>query len=201
MKMLWTLFLAALLGTATASAVSADTRLLDAVKQRDAVTVHALIAEGVDVNAADGDGSTALHWAANSGDLALTKALLKAGASVKAVTRIGAMSPLFMAARNGNPAVVEALLTAGASANEANGNGTTILMIAAASGSAATVTLLLDHGADPNAKDLTNEQTALMFAAARNSADAIRVLLARQSRCVDADEGRELEARTRGCQW
>ncbi len=181
MKTLWTLFLTALLVPAAASAVSADTRLIDAVKQRDAVAVRALIAEGVDVNAADGDGSTALHWAANSGDLALTKALLKSGASVKAVTRLGAMSPLFMAARNGNPAVVGALLTAGASASEANANGTTVLMVAAASGSAPTVTLLMDHGANPNAKDVTNEQTALMFAAARNSVDAIRVLLARKA--------------------
>ena len=181
MKTLGTILAAGMfVGTFVASG-RAETRLVDAVRQRDAAAARALIAPGADVNAADGDGSTALHWAAANGDVALTQALLKAGASVAAVTRIGAITPLFMAARNGNPAVVEALLKAGARANEANGNGTTVLMMAAASGSAPAVTLLLDHGAGPNAKDLTNGQTALMFAAARNSADAIRVLLARKA--------------------
>lgn len=181
MRMRWAFFVAGLLVTAVASAATADTRLIDAVKQRDAVAVRSLIAEGVDVNAADGDGSTALHWAANTGDVTLTQTLLKAGASVKAVTRIGGMSPLFMAAKNGNPAVISALLQAGASANEANANGTTVLMVAAASGSTPAVTLLLDRGADANASDVTNGQTALMFAAARNSVDAIRVLLAHKA--------------------
>jgi uncharacterized protein len=173
--------LAAGLLAACAAIAYADSTLVDAVRQRDAATARALIAQGADVNAADGDGSTALHWAAGNGDLALTQALLKAGASVKAVTRIGGMSPLFMAARNGNAAIVDALLKAGANANEANANGTTVLMTAAASGSGPAVALLLDRGADPNATDVTNGQTALMFAAARNSVEAIHVLLAHKA--------------------
>jgi len=174
-------FVVAGLVAATVSIRAADTRLIDAVKDRDAAAVRTLLAQHVDVNTADGDGSTALHWAAANGDLALTEALLKAGASVNAATRIGAMTPLFMAARNGNAPVIDALIKAGASAADANGNGTTALMAAAASGSAPAVKLLLDRGADPNAKDVTSGQTALMFAAARNSADAIRVLLARKA--------------------
>ncbi len=172
---------AGLLAATLVSATDVDSRLIDAVKERDAATVRALIARGVDVNAPDGDGSTALHWAAANGDLAMTEALLKAGASVKAVTRIGGMSPLFMAARHGNADVVIALLKAGANADEANSNGTTVLMVAAASGSAPAVKALLDRGADPNATELTNGQTALMFAAARNGADSLRVLLANKA--------------------
>jgi uncharacterized protein len=180
MKNLATLVLAGLLGAPSAAA-DVDTRLVEAARQRDAAGVRALIDKGIDVNAADGDGSTALHWAAANGDIEITRALLNAGASVKASTRIGSITPLFMAASNGNAAVIEALLTAGASAAETNGNGTTVLMMAAASGSAPAVTVLLDRGADPNAKDTTNGQTALMFAAARNGADAIRVLLQRHA--------------------
>ncbi len=172
---------AGVLVAALASAGPVDTRLVAAARQHDAAAARTLIAEGVDVNAADGDGSTALHWAAFNGDLALTEALLAGGASVKAVTRIGGMSPLSMAAKTGSDRVVDALLKAGADATEANANGTTVLMLAAASGSARAVTLLLDRGADPNATDATNGQDALMFAAAAGSADAIRVLMARKA--------------------
>jgi ankyrin repeat protein len=181
MKKITIVFTAGLLLATLVSAAPADTRLIDAVKARDAAAARTLIAQGVDVNAADGDGSTALHWAASSGDAALTDALLKAGASVKAVTRIGGMSPLFLAAKAGNAQVVSSLLKAGASATESNANGTTVLMIAASSGNGPTVGLLLDAGADPNAKDVTNGQTALMFAAARNSAEAVKLLLARRA--------------------
>jgi ankyrin repeat protein len=172
---------AALAAAITAAPAAAASALVDAVKARDAATARTLIAQGADVNAPDGDGSTALHWAAATGDAGLAEALLKAGARVTAATRIGALTPLYMAARGGHAAIVGLLLEAGAPAAEANGNGTTVLMVAAASGSAQAVTLLLDHGADPNAVDLTNGQTALMFAAARNSVDAIRVLLARRA--------------------
>jgi len=172
-------FLGIALLASPAFAAGIDPRLVDAVMQRDAAAVQTLVDQGVDVKAADGDGTTALHWAAHNGDAETTAVLLKAGASVKAVTRIGSMSPLFMATRNGNAAVVGALLEAGANASEANENGTSVLMMASASGSAQAVSLLLDRGADVNAVDVTNGQTALMFAAARNSAAVIKVLLAR----------------------
>jgi uncharacterized protein len=170
---------ALVIASAATSTASANTPLIDAVKQQDAAAVRTLLQQRVDVNATDGDGSTALHWAAANGDYDTTVALLKAGASVKPVTRIGGMSPLFMAARHGDDRVVDALLKAGADAKEANGNGTTALMMAAASGNVASVKLLLDRGASVNATDATNGQTALMFAAARNSHETMKVLLDR----------------------
>ena len=46
-------------------------------------------AQKADVNAAQGDGSTALHWAVYNGDAELVRLLLAAGADVKAKTRLG----------------------------------------------------------------------------------------------------------------
>src|SRR5437016_3722479 len=107
---------ASILVAAGFTPASENAKLPDAAMQGDKATVAALLKQGTDANAAQGDGSTALHWAAYHGDLEMTKALLKAGANVKAATRIGSMTPLYMACQNGNPAVIEALLNAGANA-------------------------------------------------------------------------------------
>src|SRR5712692_3233340 len=121
------------------SAATSDTRLADAAMQGDKDVVRSLLKQKVDANATHGDGATALHWAAYNDDLEMVKALLAAGANVKAATREGAITPLFMACTNGNEAVIEVLLKAGADAKSVKSNGTTALMMAAASGSASAV--------------------------------------------------------------
>jgi uncharacterized protein len=168
-----------LLAIAAARAGDSDNRLIEAAMQDDLDGVRALLNQHVDVNTAEGDGATALHWAAMRGDPEMVELLLKAGANVKATTRIGAQTPLYMAASNGNAPTVAVLLQAGADANAANtANGTTALMKAAAAGNADTVKLLLDHGAQVNATEPGYSQNAVMFAAAANRADVIKVLAA-----------------------
>src|ERR1700722_5896991 len=174
-KLLCTILLAAVSGLA---ADTRDTRLADAAQNSDRNLVKSLLAQKVDVNAAQGDGSTALHWAAFNDDLEMVQLLLNAGANVKAETRLGAVTPLFMACKNGNASIVEALLKAGASASAPDAHGTTPLMMAAAAGGAEAVKVLLEHGADANAKETSHGQTALMFAAAFNRDAAIKVLMA-----------------------
>lgn len=157
-----------------------DTRLADAAAQDDIDAVRALLAQHADVNAAQNDGATALHWAAMKGDLEMVHLLLESGANVKAATRIGSLTPLFLAASNGSAAVIDELLRAGADATALNStNGTTALMKAAAAGSAESVKLLLDHGAAVNATEPGHDQNALMFAAAANRPAVIRVLASR----------------------
>ena len=156
---------------------AADTRLADAAQQGDADGVRALLKQKVDVNAPQGDGSTALHWAAHNDDVEMAKVLLAAGASVKAATRIGAATPLFMACRNGNAAMIEVLVNAGSDPKSVDQPGTTPLMMAAAAGNAEGVKVLLEHGADVNAREGVHGQTALMFAAALGHAGAIQMLL------------------------
>lgn len=155
---------------------AADTRLADAVMEGDQAAARSLLSQKVNVNEAQGDGSTALHWAAYRDDVEMARLLIQAGANVKATTRLGDYTPLFMAAKNGNGTMVDMLVKAGSDVNTPNRAGTTALMLAAASGKADAVKVLLDHGATVNAKDTINGQTALMFAAAVNSTPAIKLL-------------------------
>ncbi len=159
-------------------ACAADTRVADAAQNGDIATVRALIKQKADVNAAQGDGSTALHWAAQKDDVELAKTLLAAGASVKARTRLNSATPLFMAAHNGNAAMIDLLLKSGADPNDVDDHGTTALMMAAAAGNPDAVSALINAGAGVNAREGAHGQTALMFAAALGRADAIRVLTA-----------------------
>ena len=160
------------------SAAGNEARVADAAQRGEQEAVRSLVKQKVDVNAAQGDGMTALHWAAFHDDLELAKELIAAGANVEAATRLEALTPLSMACTNGSAAMIEALLKAGASANASTTNGATALMTAAASGSADAVKVLLDRGADVNARETAHGQTALMFAAAENRPAAIRMLMA-----------------------
>ncbi len=155
-----------------------DSRLSEAAARGDKTAVRSLLQQGADIDGAQGDGTTALHWAAFNDDLEMANLLIAAGANVKVATRDGAITPLFMACQNGNAAMIAALLKAGAQANSVKENGTTALMMAAASGSAPAVQVLLDHGASVNAKESVHGQTALMFAAALNRDGAVKALLA-----------------------
>jgi ankyrin repeat protein len=171
------IFLIGLLFVSAWMIAATETRVADAAMKNDQETVRSLIKQAVDVNGAQGDGMTALHWAALNGNVEIAQMLLYAGANVKATTRIGSYTPLFMAAKTGNSKVVDALLTAGANANEKGTTGMNALMMAATSGDAECVRLLLEHGAYPNAKETERGQTALGYAASFNRPAAIQILL------------------------
>jgi ankyrin repeat protein len=151
----------------------------DAAMNGDREAVKALLKKGLDVNEAQGDGTTALHWAAMKGDAELAQMLVYAGANVRATTRLGAYTPLYLAAKGGYAPVVAILLAAGADAKATTTNGTTPLMIAAAAGDTRTITSLIENGADINAADGAKGETPLMFAAGFNRTEAVKLLLAR----------------------
>ncbi len=166
-------------------AAPSDPTVVEAAMRGDRATLKALLAEGADVNAARGDGMSALHWTAERGDAEGAAMLVYAGANVGAVTRLAQYTPLHLAARSGSDAVAEVLLGAGAAVDaRAMPSGATPLHLAAGAGSAAVVTRLLDAGADKDAKESEWGQTPLVFAAAANRVAAIKVLMARGA---DAD--------------
>src|SRR5690349_8439140 len=116
-----------LLGAGLAVAAS-RAPLADAAEQRDQAGVRQLLATGTDVNAAQVDGTTALHWAAYNDDAETVAMLLRAGANANAVNRYG-VPPLAQACTNGNPAIVRQLLEAGADANATLKGGESVLML------------------------------------------------------------------------
>jgi len=166
-----------------------DLRLVDAAKRRDAVAVRTLLkTPGINVNARQGDGATALEWAAYWEDADTVAQLIHAGADVNLANDLG-VTALGLVCKNGNPVIAKALLDAGANANATQAGGETVLMTAAWTGNAEVVSRLLAHGADPNRKDPSRGQTALMWAIDERHQDVAKVLI---------EKGADVRARSNG---
>lgn len=132
--------------------------LIQAAKNGDGAALRALVEQGADVNAAHGDGTTALHWVSYRNDVESADLLIRAGADANATNDVGA-TPLWAAALNGSAPLVRRLLAAGANPNGALLLGETVLMQAARTGNPEVVEMLLVAGADVNARGPIQETT------------------------------------------
>jgi len=74
--------------------------IASAAERGDRAAVRTLIARKADVNAAQPDGATALHWAVYRNDTEMIDTLLNAGAKTEVTNRNG-ISPLYMASLYG----------------------------------------------------------------------------------------------------
>jgi ankyrin repeat protein len=166
---------------------ASETPLIAAVRNGDTQAVQALLKGHADVNGRQGDGATALHWAAHLDDLRTAQLLIRAGARAGVADDAGA-TPLYLACTNRSATMVGALLTAGADPNAALLNGETALMTCSRTGDVKAVEALLARGADVNRREPRHDQTALMWAAANKHPDVV-------ARLVKA--GADLEARSR----
>jgi ankyrin repeat protein len=174
------------LSLASAILAAGKSDVADAAMRGDTAAVRALLGQKADVNAPQGDGATALHWAVYRGDRELANVLIRAGANVKAANREGA-TPLWLASVNGDESMIAALLEAGGDPNERLPLGRSPLMVAARTGKVGAIKVLLDHGADVNAKDTLRGTTPLMWAADEGHAAAIKLLI---------DRGADIKARS-----
>ncbi|HEX5108438.1 MAG TPA: ankyrin repeat domain-containing protein [Vicinamibacterales bacterium] len=172
--------LALLVGAAPSAVIAGpSSAAADAAQNRNLTALRALLGSKADVNAAQPDGTTALHWAAHWNDAEAVMLLLRAGANPKATNRYGA-SPLSEAVTSGSAATIDALLKAGADPKTlTTADGETVLMTASRAGNLDGVRMLLDHGADVNAKETYRGQTALMWAAAERQTAVVKLLLER----------------------
>jgi ankyrin repeat protein len=185
----WALTLIGLLAALPAAA--ADDTLASLIQRGNRDAALEMIQSGADVNAAQGDGTTPLHWAVYQLDTELTEALLERGAEPDAVNRYGS-SPLAEAVKTANAELVGMLLDAGADAEASNRDGQTALMLAARAGSADVTELLIRHGANVNARESWRGQTALMWAADARAPDVTKLLV---------EHGADVEARAIANDW
>jgi ankyrin repeat protein len=148
----------------------------DAAMHGDKTAVQKLVGQKADVNAAQADGATALHWAVFRSDKEMVDLLIRAGANAKAASREGS-TPLWLASVNGDPLIIEALIKGGADPNEKLPLGRTPLMLASRTGNITAMKVLLDHGADVNAKETLRGTTPIMWAADEGHASAIQFLI------------------------
>jgi ankyrin repeat protein len=154
-----------------------ESPVADAAQANDVEQVRTLLRQGADVNGAQADGLTALHWAAMNDSREIVDLLLYAGATVRPLTRVGGYTPLHLAARAGHTEVVQALIDGGADPNEWTATGVTSLHFAAQGDFGETVRALAAAGADVNAVDHFQSRSPLVFAASRNATSAISALL------------------------
>jgi ankyrin repeat protein len=175
-----------LLACGASAAAAQAVPLVDAVRRQDSARIRLLLAQRTDIDAADPDGTTALHWAVRADDLETAVLLLDAGANVDAANRYG-ITPLSLACTNGSAPMIARLLTAGADPDRALPEGETPLMTAARTGRVDALEALLSRGASVDARESWRGQTALMWAAAEGHAAAARRLI---------DAGADISARS-----
>ena len=183
--------LAVVFWLAAAGTAAADDTLAGLIQAGDRDAALEMIAAGADVNAAQGDGTTPLHWAIYKIDPDLTRALLERGARPDVINNYGS-SPLAEAVKVADARLVEMLLDAGADVEVPNQEGQTALMLAARSGSVDVAGLLVRHGADVNARETWRGQTALMWAADEGSVELTQFLI---------DHGADVDTRALANDW
>jgi uncharacterized protein len=169
-------FAAVMLMTITLTAAKTD--VADAAMRGDKAAIKALLDKGANVNAAQSDGATAVHWAVYRADTEMLRMLIAAGADVKVANRNGS-TPLWLASTAGDPAIIRTLLDAGANANETLPLGRTPLMLASRTGAVEAMKVLIDRGANLNARDTERGTTPLMWAADQGHAAAVKLLIER----------------------
>jgi ankyrin repeat protein len=173
--------------TSIVVADESDLRLIDAARSQDWAGVHSLLNEkGVDVNAIQADGATALAYAVYGDDLVTVQHLLDAGADPNIGNDYG-VTPLMLASENRSETMLKTLLEAKADPNVATWSGETLLMTAARTGFIEAMPMLLDHGAEVNARGPRRGQNALMWAISYGYPDIARLLIER---------GADINART-----
>lgn len=161
--------------------------LFDAARLGRADMIPALISAGINLEAYDPKGYTALILASYHGSLETTEALLDAGAQIDAPDLGRGNTALMGVAFKGFGAIAHRLLAAGAEANKRNRAGQTALMMAAMFGHAEIVEMLIVAGADIDCTDAEGNSAVSLACAQGNK--AMTLLLGMASLPVNKPDG------------
>ena len=152
---------------------------LTAARREDFSGLDQQIKKGVDVNAINQYGHTALMLSArhNTRSTALVATLIEHGAEIHIKDVNGYTALMWAAHQNNNREIVGALLEAGARVSDQDNNGQSPILLSAHYNSNPDITeQLLEAGADINTRD-NSRYTSLMWAASSNSNLVVEVLL------------------------
>lgn len=177
MKALYALAAACVIaaGSAAPALAAATTDLGVAASTGDTGRLKQLLGSGTKIDTRDGEGYTALMWAALNGQVNAVSTLVTLGANLNVQDREG-YTALMWATQNKHQTIVRQLLNAGANVNLRDSHGYTALHWAAQDGQLAIAQMLLQRGADPNARDIEG-YTPLMWAAQQGNRALVYELL------------------------
>lgn len=152
--------------------------LIEQAGKGDQAVVRLFLDAGMDVDAANADGETALMAASEQGHVDVARLLLERGADTGRATIRTRRTAIFTAASGGHAAVIRLLAAHGADVNARDNTNSRPLHVAALWGHAAAVQALLELGANPGFRDgLSN--TPLMVAEQNGHAQVVKLLRAK----------------------
>jgi ankyrin repeat protein len=130
--------------------------------------IPALLRAGIDIEACDARGHTALVLASYNNRISTTELLLSCGAAVDGAGDERGNTALMGIAFKGYDAIAKLLIGAGAEVDRRNGAGQTALMMAALFGKTTVVKMLIDAGADVAASDAAGNSAGTLASAQGN---------------------------------
>ena len=142
------------------------------------IQTYLTICSLAEINAADNNGETALHWAVRRGDYDVVKLLLIKGADPNISSKTS-LRALHYAAMRGDSRVMDCLLSYGAEVDTPDVNGRTPLLYMFTNyrePNPACLHLLIKAGAKVNATDYQGV-TSLIFASQHGRTTALKILL------------------------
>ncbi len=145
--------------------------LMVAVDRRCDKIVHMLVEEGAILEC---NGFTAMHVAAQNGDMDLVKYFLSLGCDVDGECDA---TPLLLAAEYGHKEIVDLLIEKGANVNTVCVDNHSALYYAAQNGHIEIVKTLIDKGADVNLLSKDEVSTAILAALYKGQTEVVKLLL------------------------
>lgn len=145
----------------------------------DIAAVRLLLDAGIEPDAKNKDGYTALMLAASEGHAKIVKALLDRGAApnVKSTGQGHGRTALMYTVSNGHIECSKVLIASGADVDIKDNDARTALFSTIPGGYIELAKMLLEHGGDVNVSEVHMHMTPLMLAAAIGKEDFVRLLL------------------------